>query len=205
MGSITDDEQRQPMSPPMPPRTSTRKQPPQKGVDDLWGAFNTKYPGLVLSILPKDAWAKSKASREPKGTVHSQKASRSYEEAAAKCSATVKQISKECRRVNIRYRDPHFDIEFDLKRGLRNCLDGINRYPDAGDPKAVKRVHVSLSSPASPAWQLNGNLANIRGPAILYRRGYIHRCQAGESRRLLVPSSAWSAWKQGEPDTESLC
>ena len=141
-GSRVDMRPGPPSMPQSMHRRPTKRQAPQKGIDDLWDAFTTKYPGKVLSILPKNAYAKSKAAREPKGITHSQDVSTSYEEAKDKCIRTVAQITKECRRVNIRYRDPHFDIEFDLKRATRNCLDGITDYNDAAAPKAVKRVPV---------------------------------------------------------------
>lgn len=37
----------------------------------------------------------------------------------------------ECRRVNQRYRDPHFDLEIDQKQNRRDCLDSLdNTAPD---------------------------------------------------------------------------
>jgi hypothetical protein len=51
---------------------------------------------------------------------------------------------KECRRVNQKYRDPHFDIEFDLKWGVRDCLSMLSGTPGEDDsffsPGSVKRV-----------------------------------------------------------------
>lgn len=56
---------------------------------------------------------------------------RSYEEAAELCKAKVEKIVKECRRINQKYRDPHFDLEFDLKMGQNNCLTGLdNEKPE---------------------------------------------------------------------------
>lgn len=43
------------------------------------------------------------------------------------------QIVKECRRVNQKYRDPHFDLEIDHKLCRRDCLDSLdNEREDAG-------------------------------------------------------------------------
>jgi hypothetical protein len=43
----------------------------------------------------------------------------------------VDKIVKECRRINQKYRDPHFDLEFDLKMGQNNCLTGLdNEKPE---------------------------------------------------------------------------
>lgn len=141
-----------PSSPPAPRKV--RKQPPQKTIDDFWSSFNTDYPGKVLSILPKDVYAKSKAAKQLKGTVVGQAALKSYDQAAAECEAAVQQISQECKRVNMRYRDKHFDIEFDLKKGYRRCLDGIwgfdpNAPPEEAPPmpRAVKRVPQIFKKP----------------------------------------------------------
>lgn len=40
------------------------------------------------------------------------------------------QIVKECRRVNQKYRDPHFDLEIDLKLNRRDCLDSLDNVKD---------------------------------------------------------------------------
>ena len=126
-----------------PPRKA-RKQIPQKTVDDFWDAFTTKFPGKVHTILPKNAYAKSKAAHEPKGVVHSQAALKSYDAAKVECVAAVEKIARECRRVNMRYRDPHFDVEFDLKWGINDCLEGLTDGGSASfAPNSVKRVPVS--------------------------------------------------------------
>ena len=126
------------------PRKKVKKQPPQKTVDQLWEAFTTKYPGKVHSILPNNVYAETKAAKVPKGVIHGEKAGKSYDEAAAECKFAVEKIAKECRRVNMKYRDPHFDIEFDLKTNVRDCLDGLVRGESTYDlaPKSVKRVTV---------------------------------------------------------------
>ena len=134
------DQPPPPMQP--PPTRKVKKQVPQKTVDDFWAAFTTKFPGKVHTIIPNNAYAKSKKKGQPKGTVYGQKTHKSYNEAKADCISTVEMIAKECKRVNMRYRDPHFDIEFDLKSGKRDCLDGLLIYSDAGRPKSVKRIHV---------------------------------------------------------------
>ena len=151
-----------PRRPSTPPPRTVKKQVPQKTIDEFWKAFTTKFPGKVHTIIPKNAYAKSKAAHEPKGTVFGQTTLKSYDEARDECVATVEKIAGECRRVNMRYRDPHFDIEFDLKSGKRDCLYGLLPSDDAGQPKSVKRVHVrcpSLSSgylherrDADPTW-----------------------------------------------------
>ena len=128
------------------PRKKVKKQPPQKTVDQLWDAFTTKYPGKVHSVLPNNVYAESKAAKVPKGVVHGEKTGKSYDEAVSECKSAVEKIAKECRRVNMKYRDPHFDIEFDLKMNVRDCLDGLVRGESTYElsPKSVKRVTVGI-------------------------------------------------------------
>lgn len=124
-----------------------RTKTPQTSIDQFWASFTTKFPGKPQRILPANVYAKTKAAKSPKGVVHGEAAIKSYEQASAECIAAVEKIAKECRRVNMKYRDPHFDIEFDLKRagsGPRDCLDGLyGRNEDSAQPKSVKRVPVS--------------------------------------------------------------
>ena len=139
------ENQSQTFQPPPPqPPLKAKKQVPQKTVDDFWDVFTTKFPGKVHNILPKNAYAKTKAAHEPKGVVHSQAALKSYEATKAECVAAVEKIANECKRVNMRYRDPHFDIEFDLKWGKNDCLEGLAAsYGEPFEPNSVKRVPVS--------------------------------------------------------------
>ena len=97
----------------------------------------------MLSILPADVYARIKASKAHKGVVEGEVTVKSYDQAAAECKNAVEKIAKECRRVNHKYRDAHFDIEWDLKKGPRNCLDSLEDS-DGNDlrPKSVKRVTV---------------------------------------------------------------
>jgi hypothetical protein len=120
------------------------RQPPQENVKQFWDKFNTKYPGKVFTILPDNPHARKKAAKTPKGAVQ-QRAAKSYEEARAECKRNVQRIVKECTRVNQKYRDPHFDIEWDLKSNRRNCLDGLAKELQSGSPKGVKRVTVCAS------------------------------------------------------------
>ena len=127
------------------PMKKVKKQLPQKTIDQFWDKFVTNFPGKVETILPSNIYAKSRAAKTPEGVVHGQAATKSYDEAKAECIEAVNKISKECRRVNMKYRDPHFDIEFDLKWNRRDCLDGLteDRWDEKGlDPRSVKRVPV---------------------------------------------------------------
>ena len=119
------------------------KRSPQQTVDDFWDKFIAKHPGKVHTVLPHDVYAKSKAAHGPKGIARGQATHKLYEQAVAACRAAVDKIAKECRRVNMRYRDPHFDIEFDLKRNKNECLEGLTATDDPPfKPGSVKRVPV---------------------------------------------------------------
>lgn len=124
------------------PKRKRNRRPPQDNVKRFWDKFNTKYPGKVFTILPNNPHARRKAAKAPKGAVQ-QRVAKSYDEARAECERNVQRIVKECRRVNSKYRDPHFDIEWDLKSHSRNCLNGLTKVLQGGSPKGVKRVTVS--------------------------------------------------------------
>ena len=127
------------------PGRKITKRVPQRNVDEFWDKFTTKFPGKIHSILPSNVYAKTKAAHSPVGLVHGRATHRSYDEAVADCRAAVDTIARECRRVNLKYRDPHFDIEFDLKRNRRDCLDALDGAGKDLNPKSVKRVPVSTS------------------------------------------------------------
>src|SRR5437763_11531812 len=105
-----------------PSKKKVKKQPPQADINEFWSRFNTKTPGKAFTVLPDNLFAKKTAAQVPKGAVPSQSVTESFEEAVATCKAKVEKIVAECKRVNQKYRDPHFDVEFDLKWGQRDCL-----------------------------------------------------------------------------------
>ena len=113
----------------------------------------TDHPIFPAStILPKNVYAKKAGEKVPKGVIKGENAVASYEEAAKICKDKVEKIAKECRRVNQKYRDPHFDIEFDLKWGTSNCLTMLSGTSDgyadtAFRPGSVKRVGDIFENP----------------------------------------------------------
>lgn len=133
------------------PRTlpRMRKQPPQKSINEFWAKFTTKHPGKIFTILPDNLYAKRAAAHAPKGSIPGQNAVASYEEAAQACRKKVEKIVKECRRLNQKYRDPHFDIEADFKRWSQNpntppdCLTALNENTTTFQPMSVKRIEVT--------------------------------------------------------------
>ncbi|KAK3325840.1 calcium-dependent cysteine-type endopeptidase-like protein [Apodospora peruviana] len=113
-----------------------KQKTPQKRVDEFWKKFSTKAPGKATTVLPKNELAQKLAKRKSAKEVGSGiTAQASYEEAAALCRAKVEKIVQECRRVNQKYRDPHFDLEQDLKSGYRDCLESLSnlRYDSSDD------------------------------------------------------------------------
>lgn len=130
------------------PRPRAKKQPPQRSIDEFWNKFTTKHPGKVFTILPDNLYAKRAAAHAPKGSIPGQNAVASYEEAADACRKKVEKIVKECRRLNQKYRDPHFDVESDFKRSQMfpeippDCLAALNEDKTPYQPMSVKRIEV---------------------------------------------------------------
>ncbi|KAL3302603.1 calpain family cysteine protease [Colletotrichum asianum] len=138
-----------------------KQQPPQDIIDEFWTKFTTKTPGKATTVIPQNEYAEKVARRSAAATgVCTQT---SYDEAAAVCKTKVDKIVQECRRVNQKYRDPHFDLEFDLKFGRRDCLESLwntkNKEPSPSSfaTKAVKRV-VDIFD--SPQFYIDGPTAN---------------------------------------------
>lgn len=128
-----------------PPGHRAPCQPPQESVRQFWEQFNTKYPGKVCTVLPDNPYARTRAKRVPNGVIQGHEAVKSYEQARRECQKSVERIVKECERVNQKYTDPHFDIELDLKSGMRHYLDGLDKVNEEMRPRGVKRVTVRLN------------------------------------------------------------
>ncbi|RXG45144.1 hypothetical protein VDGE_30045 [Verticillium dahliae] len=113
------------------------QQAPQAAIDEFWDKFTTKAPGKATTVIPRNPHVKKAVKR----TTHT-----SFDEAVALCRTKVRKIVDECRAVNQKYRDPHFDLEFDLKFGSRNCLDSLWNIKDREPPdpllrpRSIKRV-----------------------------------------------------------------
>ncbi|KAI0446932.1 hypothetical protein F4803DRAFT_501696 [Xylaria telfairii] len=130
------------------PSKKNKDQTPQQAIDEFWAKFTTKAPGKATTVIPANEYAERAARRSNRAVGTTTQAS--YEEAAAVCKAKVAKIVKECRRVNQKYRDPHFDLELDLKWGARDTLEMLCNTDAGGDgeaggesrfhPKSVKRV-----------------------------------------------------------------
>lgn len=188
------------LPPPAPKqRRKQQRQAPQETVQLFWDRLNPKYPGKVLTVLPNNPYARKKAAKTPRGVVHGQRAAKSYEEARSECTRDVDRIIKECRRLNQKYRDAHFDIEWDLKSGQRNCLDGLSTTGDSMKPKGVKRVTVIALLLVSRAlsWPLTSLRTSLRAPSsisMVRRRAMFDRV-ATEIASSWQLCAGWAIWK----------
>lgn len=102
--------------------------------------------------------------------------SEDFERAVQECRAKVRKLIKECRRVNMRYRDATFDLDWDLKWERGYCLNGLEntKFEISGRalanlssnvPKSVKRVPEIFDKPTflqkiSPADIKQGGLGD---------------------------------------------
>ncbi|KAJ4143112.1 hypothetical protein NW765_000253 [Fusarium oxysporum] len=133
---------------------------PQQAIDKFWKQFTTKNPGKATTVIPSNTYTDLAAKRGNQVTTTTTQAS--YEDAAATCRAKVEKIVKECRRINKKYRDPHFDIEVDLKLYRNDCLhslSNVENYQPGEDlrPQSVKRVGDIFEK---PCFYIDGPTAN---------------------------------------------
>ncbi|KAM0185415.1 hypothetical protein ACHAPI_012172 [Fusarium lateritium] len=133
---------------------------PQQVIDKFWKQFTTKNPGKATTVIPSNTYTDFAAKRGNQVTTTTTEAS--YEEAAATCRAKVEKIVKECRRINKKYRDPHFDIEVDLKLNRNDCLYSLSNIEDFQPgvdltPQSVKRVGDIFDK---PCFYIDGPTAN---------------------------------------------
>ncbi|ORY56321.1 uncharacterized protein BCR38DRAFT_451040 [Pseudomassariella vexata] len=143
--------------PNMPKKNKQRT--PQQAIDDFWGKFTTKAPGKATTVIPHNEYVDRAAKRTSKAVGTTTQAS--YEEAAAVCKLKVAKIVKECKRVNQKYRDQHFDLEIDLKWDRRDTLESLCNVKDPSEskfrPKSVKRVADIFDK---PQFYIDGPTAN---------------------------------------------
>ena len=132
-----------------PPCVNLKKNTfPQVAVDKFWRDFTSKKPGKTFTILPGNVRAKRAAIE---ASIHAEtptNAVASYEQAAEACKVEIDNIVRDCLRMNQKYKDPDFDIEWDLSTWLRchhveDCLVPLGKEEVALRPRSVKRVEVS--------------------------------------------------------------
>jgi hypothetical protein len=153
-----------------------RSLPPQETINKIWSRFSASRFSKATVILPQiSGSSQTVAPSNPRP--NNLLVSEDFERAVLECRTRVRKLIKECKRVNMRYRDPDFDIDWDLKWEKGHCLNGlvdpkfeISRHafesPTSMVPKAVKRVHEIFNKPTflkekiSPADVMQGNLGN---------------------------------------------
>jgi preprotein translocase subunit Sss1 len=122
-GYSSSDESDDPRRPRSQPSSSGNNQdnkkkrkkrlPPQQSINKIWKKFSNRKFYTALSVLPFDPVAPRSGLDRPNELL-----SEGYERAAEECRRKVEKIVKECKRVNMRYRDPGWDLVSDSWRIL---------------------------------------------------------------------------------------
>ncbi|KAH7162133.1 hypothetical protein B0J13DRAFT_490704 [Dactylonectria estremocensis] len=162
-GYSSSEESDDPRRPRAAPATTTttqdqkkkkkKKLPPQKSINRIWKKFSKRKFHTALAVLPFDPVVPPATSNQPNELL-----SAGYTRAAEECRRKVEKIIKECKRVNMRYRDPGWDLDWDLKYEKGYCLNSLGTQKfeikrttllssKAVVPKAVKRVHEIFEKP----------------------------------------------------------
>ncbi|KAK4246922.1 calpain-D [Corynascus novoguineensis] len=148
------------------------KLPPQQSINRIWKRFSKKRFSKAVAILPFDPVLPPVICDRSNELLNA-----GYERAVSECRRKVQKIIQECRRVNTRYRDPGWDIDWDLKMEKGNCLNSLGRTkfdlsmstlmnPNSVVPKAVKRIHEIFEKPTF--------LANVNGSDV--KQGSLGDC-----------------------------
>lgn len=110
--SEESDDPRRPRAPPANNSTANdqkkkrkKKLPPQQSINRIWKKFQKRKFHKALAVLPFDPVSAPAINDHPNELL-----SAGYERAAEECRRKVEKIIKECKRVNMRYRDPGFDL-----------------------------------------------------------------------------------------------
>ncbi|KAF7543000.1 hypothetical protein G7Z17_g11100 [Cylindrodendrum hubeiense] len=136
------------------------KQTPQEIIDEFWSNRLTNF-AAATTVIPANNYTDIVARKNKK--IETKTTQASYEDAVAMCRAKVDKIVKECRRINIKFRDQHFPLEADLKLGVRDCLQTLSNIKDDDGygndlrPESVKRVGEIFDN---PCFYIDGPTAN---------------------------------------------
>ena len=82
-----------------------KRLPPQQSINRTWKKFSNRKFHKALAVLPFDPVSPPASSDRQNELLWD-----GYERAATECRIKVEKIVKECKRVNMRYRDPGFDL-----------------------------------------------------------------------------------------------
>ncbi|CAG8961799.1 hypothetical protein HYFRA_00013975 [Hymenoscyphus fraxineus] len=148
-----------PYGPATQPKKKKKILPPQESINKIWLRFSAPSFSKATVILPPSHLKTEKPKAillqpEQKNVLVSEDFNRAVEE----CRNRVKKLIRECKRVNMRYRDSEFDIDWDLKWERGFCLNSLGgskfevsgrafSNPASNVPKACKRVHEIFEKP----------------------------------------------------------
>lgn len=115
-GYSSSEESEDPRRPRIQPTTSSsssqdqkkkrkKRYPPQQSINRIWKKFSNRKFHKALSVLPFDTICSPLSSERPNELL-----SEGYDRAAEECRRKVYKIVNECKRVNMRYRDPGWDL-----------------------------------------------------------------------------------------------
>ncbi|KAH8885874.1 hypothetical protein GQ53DRAFT_728464 [Thozetella sp. PMI_491] len=133
------------------------KAPIQKPIDRIWKRFSSKRFSRALSVLPFDPVPPSSTSDGSTELL-----SAGYERAAQECRKKVRRIIEECRRVNMRYQDPGFDVDWDVSWEVKS-VRGHNNTDAQPNPGADTTMRSDKSAPiigitvCETHWSKNGS------------------------------------------------
>ncbi|KAH6951135.1 hypothetical protein BKA56DRAFT_682422 [Ilyonectria sp. MPI-CAGE-AT-0026] len=178
----------------------TKKMLPQESINRIWRRFSRHQFNKALAIIPFDPVP------PPVNTGRSNRLlSEDYGRAAAECRLKVEKIDRECKRVNMRYRDPYWDLDWDFKHEKGHCLNTLGQQKfELSDtsllsskdrvPKVVKRVHGIFENPTfmkninggdvkqgnlSDCWLMAGLIALANIPTSLKRICVAYNLEVG--------------------------
>lgn len=127
-----------------------KKPAPQQAINRIWKKLQARKPTTPLAILPFDPVA------PPASPARANEASDAgYERAVEECRRKVRKIIKECRRVNMRYRDQGWDlVSFETTPPFfpASVLGGARGGLHLGVWRAVGALHLSTEGPAAGGW-----------------------------------------------------
>ena len=113
-GYSSSEESEDPRRPRPPPANSNnndqkkkkkKRLPPQQSINRTWKKFSSRKFHTALSVLPFDPGEPPAQAERPNELLWD-----GYERAAEECRRKVEKIVKDCKRVNMRYRDPGWDL-----------------------------------------------------------------------------------------------
>lgn len=101
--------------------------------------FDSTDIAQAPTVLPSNVYAQLVGQQIPKGDISGQCVTESYEQAVQECIAKVATIVKECRRNNLKYTDPHFDLDdFQYCLVPLSAKDNIDTVtPDKSDDDVI--------------------------------------------------------------------